>query len=178
LAFQRLYKIVIAGEGGVGKTTLIKRYTTGQFSHSKTTIGVSFAIANVQYNGGSTKLQIWDLGGEERFRNILPNFCSGAHGAIIVFDLTRYSSFVALPEWIELIKKNTKEIPIFIVGSKADLVTEKTVDENQIREIMQKYNLTKYMETSSKTGQNIKNLFTEMAKIVTSVIEKRGSVFV
>jgi small GTP-binding protein len=166
LSIHKLYKIVIAGEGGVGKTTLIKRYTTGEFSHSKTTIGVSFAIANVQYDDVNIKLQIWDLGGEERFRNILPNFCKGAHGALIIFDLTRYSSFVALPEWIELIKNNTSDIPMFLVGSKADLVEHKTVSEIQINEILTKYNINSYFETSSKTGLNIGDLFLNLAKLV------------
>ena len=161
-----LYKVVVAGEGGVGKTTLIKRLTTGEFSQSKTTIGVGFAIANVKIEDKPIKLQIWDLGGEERFRMILPQFCAGAHGAIVVFDLTRYSSFVALPEWINIIKKSTNDAPIVLAGSKSDLLEYHTIDEYQIKEVIEKYGIVAYYETSAKTGTNVVDVFTSLAKAI------------
>ncbi|MHA1754533.1 MAG: Rab family GTPase [Candidatus Odinarchaeia archaeon] len=169
MAIPKLFKVVVAGEGGVGKTTLIKRFTTSKFTESKTTIGVAFVIANMQVEGNVVKLQIWDLGGEERFRNIVPNFCKGAHAAILVFDLTRYSSFLALPEWIDLIKNNTNNIPIYLVGSKADLVEYKSLSKEQALQFIKEYKLKKYFETSSKTGLNVTNLFNQIAKDLISL---------
>ncbi|WEU40007.1 MAG: GTP-binding protein [Candidatus Odinarchaeum yellowstonii] len=160
--YQKLYKIVVVGEGGVGKTTLIKRYVTGQFTNSKTTIGVSFAIANVNFNNVTVKMQIWDLGGEERFRTLLPSFCKGAQGAIIVFDQSRFSTFLSLPEWIELVKKNTNNIPIILVGSKSDLVSENSYLD-QIMEMVKRYDLKEFIPVSSKTGFNIDKVFVDIA---------------
>jgi len=165
--YQKLYKVVVVGEGGVGKTTLIKRYTTGQFTQSKTTIGVSFAIVTVPLQGLTVKMQIWDLGGEERFRTLLPSFCKGAQGAIVVFDQSRYSTFLALPEWLELVKKNTDSIPIILAGSKSDLITDNPYI-NQIKELVRKYSLKEFYPVSSKTGQNIDKIFMEMAAALTS----------
>ncbi len=161
-SYQRLYKIIVVGEGGVGKTTLIKRYVTGQFTNSKTTIGVSFAIATVNLNGVTVKMQIWDLGGEDRFRTLLPSFCKGAQGAIIVFDQSRFSTFLALPEWIELVKQNTREIPIILVGSKSDLINDNPYSD-QIIELVKKYGLKEFIPVSSKTGFNIERVFIEIA---------------
>lgn len=88
---QYVYKLVVAGEGGVGKTTLIIRYCEGIFKHdTRTTVGVGFASKEVQLHGESIKLQIWDFGGEERFRFILPAYCKGANAAILAFDSTRF----------------------------------------------------------------------------------------
>lgn len=165
-ALQKLLKITVVGEGGVGKTTLIKRYITGVFSHSKTTIGVSFAIANVNIQNTVVKMQIWDLAGEERFRNLLPSFCKGSNGALVVFDLSRYPTFLALAEWIELVRKNTCSIPIILAGSKADLTADKTVDQHQIKELIDKYCLKNYYSFSSKTGENIDKIFLELASSV------------
>ncbi len=165
--YKRVYKVIVVGEGGVGKTTLIKRYVTGQFANSKTTIGVSFAIATVNLNGLTVKMQIWDLGGEERFRTLLPSFCKGAQAAIVVFDQSRFSTFLALPEWIELVKKNTSNIPIILVGSKSDLVTGNPYGD-QIEVLVKKYGLKEFLPVSSKTGFNIDNVFTEIAVSLTS----------
>ncbi|MHA1238500.1 MAG: Rab family GTPase [Candidatus Odinarchaeia archaeon] len=159
----KLFKVIVAGEGGVGKTTLINRFITGEFTHSKTTIGVAFYIAEVKLNSAFLKLQIWDLGGEERFRTILPSFCRGARGAFIIFDLSRYSTFLRINEWIELIKKSTGEVPIFLIGAKADLIDENEFDESQIEDIVKKYNLDKYYATSAVTGLNVEQVFKDMA---------------
>ena len=106
-----LFKLIIAGSSGSGKTTLLRRYTTGLFSGgTKMTIGVDFSVTNCETSKGKTVLQIWDFGGEERFRIMLPNFCLGASGCIMMFDPLRPSTFIELDEWIQIVRQNTKNI--------------------------------------------------------------------
>ena len=120
-----LFKIILAGSGGCGKTTLLNRYTTGQFnSDTKMTIGVDFAVHYLELSEdkGAATLQIWDFGGEERFRTMLPSFCQGASGALLFFDLVRTHTFYELDEWINIIRRNTHNIPIILLGAKYYLI--------------------------------------------------------
>lgn len=166
-----LFKVIVTGEGGVGKTCLVQRYTKGTFYHTRTTIGVGFATADVNLNGKDIKLQIWDFGGEERFRRLLPSFCRGASGALVLFDLTRFPTFLHLNEWLGLIRDNTSNIPLVLVGSKADLANMRVVGREQIVELMRKYDIEHYYEVSSKDGTNIEVVFTQIAKLIVDSFE-------
>ena len=161
-----LFKVIITGEGGVGKTCLVQRYTKGTFYHTRTTIGVGFATADVDLNGKDVKLQIWDFGGEERFRRLLPSFCRGASGALVLYDLTRFPTFLHLNEWLALIRDNTNNIPLVLVGSKADLRNMRVVGREQVDELMKKYDIEHYYEVSSKDGINIGVVFTQIARLI------------
>ena len=109
-----MLKLVVAGEGGVGKTTLIRRYVEGVYHDSLLTVGAAFAARRLVLDDGygpqAVKLQIWDFGGEKRFRFLLPKFCYGARGAMLSFDLNRFSTFLKLDQWLELIRQNTDDI--------------------------------------------------------------------
>ncbi|MFX0096250.1 MAG: Rab family GTPase [Candidatus Hodarchaeota archaeon] len=166
-----LFKVIVTGEGGVGKTCLVQRYTRGTFYHTRTTIGVGFATADVHLNGRDIKLQIWDFGGEERFRRLLPSFCKGASGALVLFDLTRFPTFLHLNEWLDLIRDNTSNIPLVLAGSKADLANMRVVDREQIAELTRKYNIEHYYEVSAKDGMNIEVVFTQIAELIVNSIE-------
>jgi len=120
-----LFKLIIAGSGGSGKTTLLARYTTGLFSGStKMTIGVDFSVTSAKTKYGPTTLQIWDFGGESRFRTMLPSFCLGASGCLMLFDPLRPETFHELNEWIEIVRANTKNVPVILLSSKQDLIEE------------------------------------------------------
>jgi Ras-related protein Rab-11A len=161
---QYVYKLVVAGEGGVGKTTLIIRYCEGIFKHdTRTTVGVGFASKEVQLHGESIKLQIWDFGGEERFRFILPAYCKGANAAVLAFDSTRYQSVKNLPEWVDIIRKNAGDIPIVLVGTKVDLKDQRTVKSEDGDEFSKKNRLQGYFDVSSKTGLNVEEVFAKIA---------------
>ena len=174
-----IYKILIAGEGGVGKTTLINRHATGKFEiDTRMTIGVSFLVfeANGKFDE-TIKLQVWDFGGEKRFRFLLPSYCNGAHGVILAFDLTRISSLVNLQDWIELIKKHTKNPVILLIGTKNDLVKEngEGIPDNLINQFLSSTGLDEafFFKTSSKTGENIAKLFSSIAsQIMNALIYK------
>ncbi len=118
-----VFKTVVAGAGGVGKTALVEKFCTGKFlTDHKMTIGAAFSIKDVTLDTGeSCRLQLWDFAGEERFQFILSDYCKGAAGALICFDITDYDTFRELPNWLKLIRKGAGMVPIVLVGTKWDL---------------------------------------------------------
>jgi len=169
-----IFKVIVVGEGGVGKTTLINRFTTNKFvKDTKITIGAGFYSFHLDLNGDNiVKLQVWDFGGEKRFRFILPSYCQGAHGVIFAFDLTRSSSLLNLSDWFDLVKANTHISPVVVlIGTKADKLGDagsEAVNDAQIDDFMKKYKLSSefYFRTSSKSGKNIKDVFTTLSDLL------------
>ncbi len=121
------------------------------------TVGSEFAYQDIEINSQRVGLSIWDFGGEERFRELMPIFCLGAHGAIVVFDLTRFSTFLQLEFWMDVIHNSTNGIPIILVGAKADL--EGGPSEDEIRTFCQTNGIRAYMPVSARSGTNITQLF-------------------
>ncbi|MHA1732472.1 MAG: Rab family GTPase [Promethearchaeota archaeon] len=160
-----LFKMILAGSGGVGKTTLRHRFTSGSFTQStQMTIGVDFSTHSLDLGEvGTAMLQIWDFGGEDRFRLMLPSFCRGAKGCLLLFDLMRAHTFFELPEWMDIIRNNTNDIPVILLGAKCDLVEGSPelaeISQQDIEEFMEKNNIMEYIPVSSKTGLNIEEAF-------------------
>jgi len=157
-----MFKMINAGDGGVGKTTFLKRYTTGEFvENSKETIGTGFFTK--KYFRGRRREQLdltfWDLGGQDRFRHIVKDFVLGAAGALLFYDITRYATFEGLYEWLDILRSDQNEmnmdIPIILVGSKNDLDDLRAVDPDDALEFVNRNDLLGYIETSSKTGENV-----------------------
>jgi small GTP-binding protein len=170
-----MLKLVVAGEGGVGKTTLIRRYVEGVFHDSKMTVGAGFAAKRLIVNDGhgptALKLQLWDFGGEKRFRFLLPKFCLGARGAMLAFDLNRFSTFLKIDQWLDLIRENTDDIPIILIGMKADL--QRAVDQREVIQFAKKQGLKAYFETSSKNDLNVTPAFEYIAKEMLEYVQNR-----
>ncbi len=157
---EKYMKIIIAGNASVGKTTLIKRYIEGQFiKGSKMTIGLDHYSKELFYSNIFCKMQLWDLGGQDRFRYIVDFAIKGAHGALLLFDITNYSSFISLDKWVKLLRTENKELPILLVATKSDLYNCSVVKNVLIPKIIERNNMYDYIETSSKTGQNIDDVF-------------------
>jgi Ras-related protein Rab-11A len=154
-----MFKIINSGDGAVGKTTFLKRFTSGLFmEQTKSTIGTGFFTKSVKLdNLDHADLTIWDFGGQNRFRNILKDFIIGAYGALLMFDITRYQSFSNLREWVTLLRsgEDDYELPILLLGTKCDLADVREVYPEDINKFIEKHNLIGYFETSSKTGINI-----------------------
>jgi len=166
-----MFKIIIFGDGGVGKTTLIARYLTGIFkSDSLITIGVDFHVKKIEIEGKRVSLQIWDFAGEERFRFLLPSYVIGASGGIFLYDITRYSSFKNFDSWLEIFKKGYRgknhQIPVLMVGSKLDLEYKRAVSREEAYEIAKKNNLYGYIECSAKDGQSVEDIFLEIGQLM------------
>ena len=152
----KLMKIIIAGNASVGKTTLLKRYVEGKFiSSSKMTIGLDHYTKEIMFSNYSCKMQLWDLGGQDRFRYIIDFAVKGAHGALLLFDITDYNSFISLDKWVKLLRAENKDLPILLVGTKSDLQNCSVVKNVLIPKVIERNQMCKYIETSSKTWDNI-----------------------
>ncbi|MBD3255084.1 MAG: GTP-binding protein [Candidatus Lokiarchaeota archaeon] len=167
-----LFKTIVVGDGGVGKSTLIQRLITGKYIAQKITIGTDLATYDVSIDEETKiKLQIWDFAGEKRFRFFLPNYCRGALGCLLCYDITRFQSFKNLNEWYSIVTEHASDPVFILVGCKADLADEKrAVDYEQGREYKEEKNMFKFFESSSKTGENIKSIFEILTK---GIVKKR-----
>jgi len=166
-----VFKILVGGDGAVGKTTLLRKYVDGTFDESSiATVGVDFFIKQVVYeNVGSCTLQIWDLGGQERFRHLLESFIMGAKGALLLFDLTSMPKIDHILNWVNIVRMHDFDLPILLVGTKLDLEEFIAVDDESAQSIKNTFNMIDYIKTSSKTGVNIELVFD---RIVEKLMEK------
>jgi small GTP-binding protein len=162
------FKILLLGDASVGKTSLTHRYITGVFVDSpRLTIGVDFFSKKVRLeNGKRVKLQIWDFGGEERFRFLLPTYSKGSNAALFLYDITSPKTLNSLPDWLEVVRANAGDIPIILVGSKLDLAEHRQVTMEQVQEMFKKNALTETIELSSKTGENVEESFKLISKLL------------
>jgi small GTP-binding protein len=155
------------GDASVGKTSLTIRYISGFFREDlKLTIGVDFYSKTTNFNNKKVKLQIWDFGGEERFRFLLSQYCKGANGAFFLYDITNQSSLDHLPDWTQVIREHSGDIPIMLIGSKVDLDEFRVVPRKDGILAAKKYNLASFVELSSKTGANVEKTFNVMTEIL------------
>lgn len=160
-------KIILVGDVSVGKTSVLQRYINNNFKDDYTcTIQAEqkTKIINEDSNT-SIRMDIWDTAGQEKFRSLTRQYYRDSQGAIIVFDITKKTTFDSLQTWIDDIKDySDKDIPIIIVGNKSDLIDEREVSENNINEFLNdKYT---YFEVSAKYGNNIDLAFNKMKKLI------------
>ncbi|MFX1233456.1 MAG: Rab family GTPase [Promethearchaeota archaeon] len=164
------FKIVIFGDAGCGKTTLTQRFLTRMFiSDSKMTIGVDFEVKSLEIDVKKVKLQIWDFGGEERFRFLLPTYVRGAKGGLFMYDITNYSSIAHIDDWLSVIRKEIKaedEFPIIVVGGKADLSSNREVTPQEGIKIAKSRFVDGFIECSSKTGENVDETFEALTRLM------------
>jgi len=161
------FKHLILGDSTVGKTSLTIKYISGSFLEDlRLTIGVDFYNKSLIYNDKRVRLQIWDFAGEQRFRFLLPKYCKGANSAFFLYDITKLTSLEHLPDWLTIIRKSEGDIPIVLIGSKLDLHEERKVSRDEGIKAASKYNLSSYIELSSKTGENVEEAFRIMTKIL------------
>ncbi|TFG25743.1 MAG: GTP-binding protein [Promethearchaeota archaeon] len=158
-------KVLTAGEGGVGKTTLLHRYVEGKFSsETRMTIGVEFFLKELNIDGQKVMLQLWDFGGQERFRFLLESYVIGARGAMLLFDLTRAMTLENIEQWVKICRKEDPKLPILFLGSKADLTEDICVKPDYIEEFQKEFDLYDYLQISSKTGQNVELSFQNLTR--------------
>ena len=162
--FDHLFKILIIGESGVGKTCFLLRYAENSFvANHLLTIGIDFKIKVIEIEGKSIKLQIWDTAGQDRFRTITKTYYKGSHGVILVYDVCDERSFGNVKNWVNQIEQNAKSsICKVLVGNKCDKA-ERVITEEQGRALGVKLGVP-FIETSAKENKNCKDIFMDVAQ--------------
>lgn len=163
--YDFLFKLVLIGDSGVGKSCLLLRFADDSFTDSYiSTIGVDFRFRTVTIDGKTVKLQIWDTAGQERFRTITSAYYRGAHGIIMVYDVTSQDSFDHVEEWLNEVNRHASESTMkLLVGNKADLADEKQVTTQAAKRFADDLGIP-FLETSAKNATNVEAAFLTMAK--------------
>nr|XP_022324245.1 ras-related protein Rab-30-like isoform X1 [Crassostrea virginica] len=173
--YKYLFKVVLIGEAGVGKTCLVRRFTQGLFPPGQgATIGVDFMIKTVEVNGEKIKLQIWDTAGQERFRSITQSYYHSANALILVYDVCSQLSFDNIPHWIHEIEKyaNTKVFS-YLVGNKIDQINRREIPSYIGEQFAKRYEM-KFIETSAKEAENVDALFYDIATELTKLAHQQA----
>ena len=171
--YDFIFKIVLIGDSGVGKTNILSRYLTDKFSSTtQPTVGVEFGSKIVKKGEKLIKLQIWDTAGQERYKSITSAYYKGAKGAFVVYDISRKSTFDNVDKWINELKNNgSEDVFIMLVGNKSDLNDKREIIEEEVKKKAQGYNIA-YCETSALKGNNIEFAFESLIDKITEKLEK------
>ena len=173
--YNHLFKLLIIGESGVGKTCLLLRFTDDSFtSNHLTTIGIDFKIKIINLENKLIKLQIWDTAGEERFRTITKTYYKGAHGIILTYDVTDINSFKNIRNWIKQIEQNAQNtVCKVLVGNKCDK-NDRAVSFEEGQKLAKEYGM-EFFETSAKSNTNVNETFTFLTKEILKNNETNGN---
>ena len=160
-SYQYIFKIILTGNSGSGKTSIIRRFIDRTFDDNYTcTIGVDFFMKTLNLQNKIVKLQVWDTAGMEKYRSISASYYRGSHAAFIVFDLTSRASFDAVPKWIEAYYRtnNENEKNVVLIGNKSDLEELREVSTEEAQSYAEINNMA-YFETSAKLSVNVEEVF-------------------
>ncbi|GAN08463.1 GTP-binding protein ypt1 [Mucor ambiguus] len=169
--YDYLFKLLLIGDSGVGKSCLLLRFADDTYTESYiSTIGVDFKIRTIELEGKTVKLQIWDTAGQERFRTITSSYYRGAHGIIVVYDVTDADSFNNVKQWMQEIDRYAAEgVNKLLVGNKSDLTDKKVVEYTEAKASLDCCEFADsitipFLETSAKDSTNVEQAFLTMAK--------------
>jgi len=175
--YDYIFKLILIGSSGVGKSSILQRYVQKIFNTEYTcTIGVDFFMKTINIRDKSIKLQLWDTAGTEKFKSITTGYYRGANAAFVVFDLTSKPSFDSVSEWIENYYKYSNpdsEKHVVLIGNKSDLKENREITQEQIDSFVMN-NKIKYFETSAKNGENIDECFYFIAEKLMNDLEEKG----
>uniref|UniRef100_T1JP21 Ras-related protein Rab-35 n=1 Tax=Strigamia maritima TaxID=126957 RepID=T1JP21_STRMM len=164
--YDHLFKLLIIGDSGVGKSSLLLRFADNTFTGNYiTTIGVDFKIRTIEVDGERVKLQIWDTAGQERFRTITSTYYRGTHGVIVVYDVTSGESFANVKRWLHEIEQNCEVVNRILVGNKSDDPDRKVVLTEDAQRFADQMGILLF-ETSAKENINVEEMFNAITKLV------------
>ncbi|XP_056400991.1 ras-related protein Rab-25 isoform X2 [Hyla sarda] len=175
--YNFVFKVVLIGESGVGKTNLLSRFTRNEFNHdSRTTIGVEFSTRTLTLDGHLVKAQIWDTAGLERYRAITSAYYRGAVGALLVYDITKHQSYESVDRWLkELYDHADASIIVMLVGNKSDLKDEAQEVSTEEAKMYADDNGLLFIETSALDSTNVELAFeTILRDIYKKVLRSKG----
>ena len=166
------FKLIIIGDAGVGKSSILKRAVKNIFEESyQATIGFEFLLMHFQVNDLKIKFQIWDTCGQEMYRSLVQGFYHNTSLALLVYDINKKPTFESLDIWLKYLKQHTEQdLPVFIVGNKNDL--DRNVTDEEAKEFKKVNNIVYFAECSAKRGYNVKEIFFEAAKYLYQIYKK------
>ncbi|NVM53171.1 MAG: winged helix-turn-helix transcriptional regulator [Candidatus Helarchaeota archaeon] len=160
--FYPVFKIIICGDGGIGKTALSTCFCKQIYHDHDMTVGIDIHIKKVLVNDALEILQIWDLSGQKQFEFLLPDFFRGGHGVILGFDVSRRESFLNLNKWLKIIP----QVPIYLIATKTDKGYHPLLNRTIIQDFVKKYNLVGFTETSAKENLNVDVPFIRLIEFI------------
>eukprot|EP00727_Mastigamoeba_balamuthi_P005260 m51a1_g14732 putative ras-related protein rab-11a-like (215) ;mRNA; f:233257-234164 len=175
--YDYLYKVVLIGDSGVGKSNLLSRFTRNEFNlETKSTIGVEFATRSIQCQDKVIKAQIWDTAGQERYRAITSAYYRGAVGALLVYSIASRVTFKNVERWLTELRENAdRNIVIMLVGNKSDLRHLREVPTEEAKEFSEKNGLS-FIETSALDSSNVETAFQQILSSIYSLVSRPNPV--
>jgi small GTP-binding protein len=168
--YDATYKIVLFGDSNVNKTQLSQRYLTNLFrTDTRMTIGVDFEVKSLEIDDHLIKLQIWDFGGEERFRFLLPTYVRGANGALFLYDITNYSTLAHIDDWLMVVRKEMRHeniFPIIVVGLVSGFEQDRQISPEEAVKIAKSRGVDGFIECSPRTGENVEETFEALTRLM------------
>ncbi|CAM6026288.1 unnamed protein product [Sphagnum balticum] len=173
--YDYLFKVVLIGDSGVGKSNLLSRFTRNEFClESKSTIGVEFATRSIQVDGKTVKAQIWDTAGQERYRAITSAYYRGAVGALLVYDITKHVTYENVERWLKELRDHAdSNIVIMLVGNKSDLKHLRGVSTEDAQAFSEKEGLS-FIETSALESTNVEKAFQRILTEIYRIVSKKA----
>ncbi|XP_059922123.1 RAB11a, member RAS oncogene family, like [Gadus macrocephalus] len=172
--YDYLFKVVLIGDSGVGKSNLLSRFTRNEFNlESKSTIGVEFATRSLQVEGKTVKAQIWDTAGQERYRAITSAYYRGAVGALLVYDIAKHLTYENTERWLKELRDHAdNNIVIMLVGNKSDLRHLRAVPTDEAKAFSEKHGLS-FLETSALDSSNVELAFQTILTAIYNMMSQR-----
>lgn len=176
--YDYLYRLVLIGDSGVGKTALLLRYSENIFNVSFiSTIGIDFRIKTIELNGKRIKLQIWDTAGQEQFHSVATSYYRNAHGIMLIYDVSKADSFVHITRWVNNISKNSPtDVKQVLVGNKCDVEDNMRVIEKERGTLLAKELDMPFVETSAKADVNVDVVFELLATMIMEASARKEEV--
>ena len=173
--YDYLFKVVLIGDSGVGKSNLLSRFTRNEFNlESKSTIGVEFATKSIQAEGKTIKAQIWDTAGQERYRAITSAYYRGAVGALLVYDISKHSTFENVERWLKELRDHAESnIVVMLVGNKSDLRHLRAVETDEAMAFAEQHNLA-FIETSALDASGVDTAFQRILTEIYRLMSKKN----
>ena len=175
--YDYIFKVLLIGNSDVGKSSLILRYVDQIWNDVFVpTIGVDFKVKSLEIDKKTVKMQIWDTAGQERFRNVISSYFKGAHGILLIYDITNRESFKELENWLGEVERNaSNQVLKILLGNKCDLDDKREITKDE-GEAFAMRNGMQFMETSAKVNTNVNEAFEALARIMVDSSNKRNAI--